>query len=318
MSFIVDIDNNSGFCAGVIRAVSKAEDYISAVRHGGSNRNLFSLGAIVHNDVELNRLENHGLVTIDYDDLNEMVDATGEALLIRAHGEPLKTYQRAKDLGFEIIDCTCPVVLELQKKIKKAYEKQRAVDGQIVLFGKIGHAEVLGLIGQVDNNVVVTENIPMLLENIEQKAIDLTRPIVLFSQTTKSPAEYSELCIRLTEEMAKANGQSIGEFKETGRLKIHNTICSQVATRHSKLTKFAREHDIIVFVAGKSSSNGKVLCELCKSVNIRTYHIESMEDIKQVWFRPEDRVGVCGATSTPRWLLENVGQYIKDNYTPEM
>lgn len=308
----VDIDSNSGFCAGVIRAIGKAEEYLK-----DGDKRLYSLGAIVHNDAELGRLVKQGLVTVDKDDLNEMVDARGEVLLIRAHGEPPQTYRTAESLGFSIIDCTCPVVLRLQEHIRNAYGRI-AGKGQIIIFGKIGHAEVLGLIGQTEGTAIVVENTLMLEESIENGTIRLDIPTEVFSQTTKSPAEYSRLCARLEEEMARYNELSIERFKGRGLLVINETICQQVATRHERLSKFALDHDIIIFVSGKASSNGKVLCDLCKSLNIRTYHIDSVEEIKREWFRADDRVGVCGATSTPKWLLEDVAAHILDlnRYVP--
>lgn len=310
----VDIDTNSGFCAGVIRAIGKAEEFLK------EGERLYSLGAIVHNDAELSRLVGKGLVTIDKEDLEEMVAAEGEVLLIRAHGEPPQTYATAESLGFKIIDCTCPVVLKLQQRIKDAYLKhQEEGKGQIIIFGKIGHAEVLGLIGQTDGTAVVVENIAMLENGVKEGVIKLDVPTEVFSQTTKSPAEYSRLCTRLEEMMAGYNELSVERFKGRGLLTVHNTICSQVATRHERLSKFALEHDIVIFVSGKASSNGKVLCDLCKSLNIRTYHIDSVSEIKREWFRADDKVGVCGATSTPKWLLEEVAQHILDlnKYVPE-
>ena len=310
----VDIDTNSGFCAGVIRAIGKAEEFLK------EGERLYSLGAIVHNDAELSRLVGKGLVTIDKEDLEEMVAADGEVLLIRAHGEPPQTYATAENLGFKIIDCTCPVVLKLQQRIKDAYLRhQEEGKGQIIIFGKIGHAEVLGLIGQTDGTAVVVENIAMLENGVKEGVIKLDVPTEVFSQTTKSPAEYSRLCTRLEEMMAGYNELSVERFKGRGLLNVHNTICSQVATRHERLSKFALEHDIVIFVSGKASSNGKVLCDLCKSLNIRTYHIDSVSEIKREWFRADDKVGVCGATSTPKWLLEEVAQHILDlnKYVPE-
>ena len=301
----VDIDSNSGFCAGVIRAIGKAEEFLA--NNAGSGKNLYSLGAIVHNDAELSRLVAKGLVTIDKEDLEEMVNADGESILIRAHGEPPQTYVQAESLGFSIIDCTCPVVLKLQQRIKEAYVRQQEKgEGQIIIFGKIGHAEVLGLIGQTDGNAIVVENIPMLDELIKEGAVRLDIPTEVFSQTTKSPAEYTMLCNRLKDACCK------------GVVNVHETICSQVATRHDRLSKFALEHDVILFVSGKASSNGKVLCDLCKSLNIRTYHIDSDTEIKREWFRADDKVGVCGATSTPKWLLEEVAQHVLDlnKYVP--
>ncbi len=310
----VDIDSNSGFCAGVIRAIGKAEEFLD-----GKGKNLYSLGAIVHNDAELSRLVDKGLVTIDKEDFREMVNAQGETLLIRAHGEPPQTYEHAGELGFDIIDCTCPVVLKLQQHIKEAYRAQAENGrGQIIIFGKIGHAEVLGLIGQTEGRAIVVENLPMMEELIESGVIGLDIPTEVFSQTTKSPAEYRRLCSKLEEYMAMANELPIERFKGRGLLNVHDTICSQVATRHERLSRFALEHDIILFVSGKASSNGKVLCDLCKSLNIRTYHIDSAEEIKREWFRADDKVGVCGATSTPKWLLEEVANHVLDlnKYVP--
>lgn len=312
----VDIDKNSGFCAGVIRAIGKAEEFLD----GTTDNRLYSLGAIVHNDSELERLSGKGLVTIDKEDFDEMVNADGEVLLIRAHGEPPQTYSRAESLGFQVIDCTCPVVLKLQQRIKEAYLKQQEEGkGQIIIFGKIGHAEVLGLIGQTDGSAIVVENIQMLDEAVAEGRILLDIPTEVFSQTTKSPAEYRGLCAKLEEDMARYNELSVERFKGRGLLAVHDTICSQVATRHERLSKFALEHDLIVFVAGKASSNGKVLCDLCKSLNIRTYHIDSPSEIKREWFRADDKVGVCGATSTPKWLLEETAKYILElnQYVPE-
>ena len=309
----VDIDSNSGFCAGVIRAIGKAEDFL---KDGGR---LYSLGAIVHNDAELSRLVSQGLVTIDKEDLEEMVDANGETLLIRAHGEPPQTYLTAENLGFKIIDCTCPVVLKLQQRIKNAYERiLEGGQGQIIIFGKPGHAEVLGLVGQTDGNAVVVENIAMLEEAIASGSIKLDIPTEVFSQTTKSPAEYSRLCARLEEMMASYSELSIERFKGRHLLNVHDTVCSQVATRHERLSRFALEHDVVIFVSGKASSNGKVLCDLCKSLNIRTYHIDSVGEVKREWFRADDKVGVCGATSTPKWLLEEVAAHILElnKYVP--
>lgn len=312
----VDIDKNSGFCAGVIRAIGKAEEYLD----GNEGKRLFSLGAIVHNDSELARLSEKGLVTIDKEDFDEMIGAEGEVLLIRAHGEPPQTYTRADVLGFEVIDCTCPVVLKLQQRIKEAYIRQlEAGRGQIIIFGKIGHAEVLGLIGQTEGNAVVVENVMMLDKAISEGKIRLDIPTEVFSQTTKSPAEYKSLCSKLEEDMARYNELSVERFKGRGLLSVHDTICSQVATRHERLSRFALDHDIIIFVAGKASSNGKVLCDLCKSLNIRTYHIDSASEIKREWFRADDKVGICGATSTPKWLLEETSAHVLElnKYVPE-
>lgn len=295
MAISVEIDRQSGFCGGVIRAISKAEEYLDK----NPGKSLYSLGAIVHNEAELNRLGEKGLVAIDRSDMEEINGAEGETLLIRAHGEPPETYDTLKTLGFEVIDCTCPVVLKLQKNIREAYERlhSNGNNGQVIIFGKIGHAEVLGLIGQVGGDALVVESKEMFLENVAAGNVLVDGPIEIFSQTTKSPSEYAEICSLLQ-----------GMVKDS--LEVHNTICQQVATRHAELSEFAMTHDVIVFVSGRASSNGKVLCDLCKSVNIRTYHIGEVSELKPEWFRDDDRVGVCGATSTPKWLLEEVAKKI--------
>ncbi|MDO5442521.1 MAG: 4-hydroxy-3-methylbut-2-enyl diphosphate reductase [Bacteroidia bacterium] len=295
MGLNVEIDGSSGFCGGVIRAIGKAEKYLDEA----DGRHLFSLGAIVHNEEELDRLSRKGLVAIDYDDLEEISGAEGETLLIRAHGEPPKTYELADTLGFKVIDCTCPVVLNLQKSIRDAYSRLHPEGGKLIIFGKIGHAEVLGLVGQVDGDALVVENLEMLQDAISRGEVDVNLPVEVFSQTTKSPSEYDGLC------------NYLASVVREGKLLVHDTICSQVATRHEKLSQFALNHDVIVFVSGNASSNGKVLCEWCRSVNIRTYHIGSVSEIKKEWFRESDRVGVCGATSTPRWLLEKVASALE-------
>lgn len=299
----VEIDKNSGFCGGVIRAINRAESFLQ----NNKGRNLYSLGAIVHNDAELSRLQGLGLTAIDYEDLSQIRDASGMTLLIRAHGEPPATYLHAEALGFEIVDCTCPVVLDLQRSIREAYARcsREGRGGQIVIFGQIGHAETLGLMGQV-NGAVVIENMQMLVQAIADGRLDLACPVEIFSQTTKSPAEYSEVCGYLKEEMASKTGMDKEAFEASEMLRVHNTICTQVATRQARLTEFAARHDIVIFLSGKASSNGKVLSSLCRKTNIRTYHIESPKELKAGWFREDDNVGICGATSTPRWLLEDV------------
>ena len=291
----VEIDRNSGFCGGVIRAIGTAERILAG---GGC---LYSLGAIVHNEEELGRLQALGLVTIDTDDLEQMEGpVTGETLLIRAHGEPPQVYERARALGFELVDCTCPVVLELQKKIREAHERLSGRGGQIVIFGKIGHPEVLGLVGQVDGGVLVVETLEQLQAKLADGSLRTDRDIELFSQTTMSPDGYEQVRKLLSDVMDGAS------------LEVHDTICRQVASRRRELSDFARLHDAVVFVSGKESSNGKVLCERCRSANIRTWHVGSAAELRREWFRPEDRVGVCGATSTPGWLLEEVAQAIKN------
>lgn len=305
MSLKVEIDKHSGFCGGVIRAISQAEEYLK--EHQNS---LYSLGAIVHNEEELNRLAKKGLKTLEKEEFNNIKQANSNPLLIRAHGEPPKTYITAQNAGFDIIDCTCPVVLRLQKKIKSAWEQLKKDNGELVIFGKPGHAEVLGLMGQTNGEAIVVKDCEMLLEAIESKKLLLNSKVEIFSQTTKSPSEYKELCSLLENKMAEKRGESLGKFRERNLFRAHDTICRQVASRHSDLVEFAKKHDIIIFVAGKASSNGKVLCDLCNSVNTRTYHVTGADKLNANWFKENDNVGVCGATSTPKWLLENVAKKI--------
>ena len=304
----VEIDRNSGFCGGVIRAIDGAEKLLA------ENGLLYSLGAIVHNEAELSRLQAKGLVTLaslaaapESFPSSPEKGSDGKApvsackmLLIRAHGEPPQTYSLACEMGFKVVDFTCPVVLNIQKSIREAYERN-APDGQIVIFGKIGHAEVLGLVGQVDGKAVVVENAAQLEDALSDGRIDASRHIDIFSQTTKSPVEYEGICRILSQKMVSPD-----------LLAVHNTICTQVASRHSELSGFAKSHDVIVFVSGRESSNGRVLSDLCKSVNPRTWCVVDASELRPDWFRPEDNVGVCGATSTPKWLLEDVAERIKN------
>lgn len=291
MGLTVEIDPGSGFCGGVIRAISRAETFLE------NEGKLYSLGSIVHNEAELDRLSRSGLETVD--SLKDL--PSGATVLIRAHGEPPRTYRDAETLGVRIIDCTCPVVLKLQQHIREAYARLHADgrNGQLILFGKIGHAEVLGLVGQVGGDALVVENLAMLEDAVKKGLLRTDAPAEIFSQTTKSPSEYAGICRWLEERMP-------------GLITVHDTICAQVATRHEALSDFARNHDVIVFVAGSSSSNGRVLCELCRSVNPRTHRIGSVDELLPEWFSPGDTVGICGATSTPKWLLEEVGDAVRN------
>lgn len=291
----VEIDAGSGFCGGVIRAIKAAEDRLSAC--GGR---LYSLGAIVHNEEELSRLESLGLVTVDSSKLDSLERSEGEPLLIRAHGEPPEVYRRAAALGYSVIDCTCPVVLKLQKDIREAYARLGG-RGTLVIFGKQGHPEVLGLVGQVGGDVLVIQNPARAVELVENGTLRTDSDIELFSQTTMDPDGYGELCSYL-------RGRMLGG----ARLNVHDTICRQVASRHRELAEFAKSHDVIVFVSGRESSNGKVLFDLCRGVNPRTYHVLSASGLKPEWFRPGDSAGVCGATSTPKWLLEKVAAEVEN------
>lgn len=289
MSLQVEIDPYSGFCGGVIRAIGKAEEFLS--RSG----RLYSLGAIVHNEKELTRLSAKGLVAVEKSFLEG--DGAGKTLLIRAHGEPPETYALAAGKGFKVIDCTCPVVLQLQRRIREAYTRVKPLGGQVIIFGKVGHAEVLGLVGQVGGDALVVENMDMLQAAFEAGRVCPDGPVEVFSQTTKSPSEYAAICAEL-------------QSRLQGPVTVHDTICRQVSSRHAQLTAFARSHDALVFVAGRESSNGKVLFNLCKGVNDRTFHVGGPEEVLPGWFEAGDRVGVCGATSTPKWLLEAVAQKI--------
>lgn len=274
----VNIDSNSGFCFGVVYAIEMAEDYLDEF---GS---LFCLGDIVHNDKEVQRLENKGLKIIDHEELRSLKDST---VLIRAHGEPPETYRIALENNIELIDASCPVVLKLQNRVRNAYDSK----AQIVIYGKPGHAEVNGLIGQTQQEAI------LITTEADLDKIDYSRPVQLFSQTTKSTAGFYKMKALIE--------QHATEFK------MNDTICRQVSNRDVQLRTFATEHDIILFVSGKKSSNGKVLFEVCRSVNPRTYFISDIDELENDWILPDDKVGICGATSTPMWLMENVAEAVK-------
>ncbi len=278
MKVKIEIDSDSGFCNGVVRAVRTAEKNLA------NHNELYSLGAIVHNNSELDRLKKNGLKVIDKEQMQLLSDTT---VLIRAHGEPPSTYSLAKERNITLLDCTCPVVLQLQKKIADTA-------GQIVIFGKIGHAEVNGLVGRAEGRAVVVENLD------QTDKVDYTRPVNIFSQTTKDPDEFEQVCNKIRARMPRAD-----------MLTIHNTICRQVAQRHLRLSGFARSHNVIIFVSGKESSNGKVLYELCRQNNPRSYNIQSLSEIDRHWFKNGDSVGVCGATSTPKWQLTSCATFLK-------
>lgn len=292
----VEIDQHSGCCNGVRRAIEQAENVLA------QRGNLFSLGAIVHNDTEMDRLHQRGLSTIGYEDLKRLKDTV---VLFRAHGEPPAVYNIAKENNITVVDCTCPVVLQLQKRIAATYMEISPYGGSVLIFGKKGHAEVNGLIGQVDGNAVVVERVEGIEKALHENNIDLTRPIALFSQTTKDPIQFERLGDILRGKVLQACGND-------SHLSIFNTICRQVSSRHPNLVEFAKSHTIIIFVCGKESSNGKILSELCRSVNPRTYSVEHHDEIDPQWFDSEDFAGICGATSTPKWQLEEVANYLKN------
>lgn len=292
----IEIDEHSGCCNGVTRAIKQAETFLDS--HGV----LHSLGAIVHNNTELDRLREKGLRVIGYDDFSTL---EGSVVLFRAHGEPPYIYKLAKEHNIQIIDCTCPVVLQLQKKIASTYKSIAPIGGQIVIFGKRGHAEVNGLIGQVEGRAIVVEKVEDIVSLTGNNTIDVSKPIALFSQTTKDPYQYFELGKALKNEIVSQGGD--GE-----NLQIFDTICKQVSSRHSNLIEFAKGHSVIIFVCGKESSNGRILSELCRQANRRTYQVEHQSEINPQWLSAEDFVGICGATSTPKWQLEAVAEYLKD------
>lgn len=272
----IEIDNGSGFCFGVTTAIKKAEEELA------KGTQLYCLGDIVHNGMECERLKRMGLITINHEEMSRLHDAT---VLLRAHGEPPATYQLAKDNNIEIIDATCPVVLQLQRRIKAQYESQP--DSQIVIFGKNGHAEVLGLVGQTQGHAIVIEK----FEDVMQ--LDFTRNIYLYSQTTKSLDEFRRIINYIQQHIS--NGATFLSF---------DTICRQVANRMPNIKAFASRHDLVLFVCGHKSSNGKVLYGECKSVNQNTYQIEGPSEIDSSWLKGIATVGICGATSTPKWLME--------------
>jgi 4-hydroxy-3-methylbut-2-enyl diphosphate reductase len=272
-SLQVAIDSNSGFCFGVVYAIQMAEDILEEQGY------LFCLGDIVHNDEEVERLQKRGLRIINHE---QMAELHNEAVLIRAHGEPPETYQLAMQNNLTLIDASCPVVLKLQNRIKTSYDKK----DKIFIYGKHGHAEVMGLLGQTGNEAVVFENMEELLQH------ELPANITLYSQTTKSTDSFYRIK---------------GELEERGyEVNANDTICRQVSNRDKDLRKFAAKFDKIIFVSGTKSSNGKVLYQVCKDTNADTYFISKVEELQSSWFRPGDSVGICGATSTPMWLMENV------------
>lgn len=280
----VEIDNDSGFCFGVLSAIGKAEDEL---RHGGR---LFCLGDIVHNGMECERLQGLGLQTINHEQLSSL---KGAKVLLRAHGEPPSTYQTAQRNGITLIDATCPVVLKLQQRIHRQYQELDPSTGQIVIFGQKGHAEVLGLVGQTDGTAIVIES----ADDIDR--IDFSKDIFLYSQTTKSASSYSQLI------------EKIAQRVPSDRKFVHNnTVCGQVSHRRENIREFASRHDVILFVSGRKSSNGKVLFSECLNVNPRSYMIESKEDIDFKKLEGAESVGICGATSTPKWLMEECREYI--------
>ena len=277
----IEIDNGSGFCFGVTTAIRKAEEELA------KGTALYCLGDIVHNGMECERLKQLGLITIDHEQMAQLHDVK---VLLRAHGEPPETYELARRNNIEIIDATCPVVLQLQKKIKRQYE---AGVPTIVIFGKPGHAEVMGLVGQTGGNAIVIAHFD------DVKKLDFSRDIYLYSQTTKSLDEFHRIIAYIQEHISpEAHFQSF------------DTICRQVANRMPNISKFAAKHDLILFVCGRKSSNGRVLFEECQRVNPNSHLIEGANEIDPSWLEGITSVGICGATSTPKWLMEQCREYL--------
>jgi 4-hydroxy-3-methylbut-2-enyl diphosphate reductase len=282
---VIEIDEGSGFCFGVTRAIGKAEEELS------NGKNLYCLGDIVHNGKECNRLQQLGLITIGHQEFNTLKDAN---VLLRAHGEPPSTYQKASENNIHIIDATCPVVLHLQERIRKEYLGDKGHKKQIVIFGKNGHAEVLGLVGQTEGTAIVIESPD------EVSQLDFTRDISLYSQTTKSLDGFRSIVEYIQEHISPS-----------ATFKYADTICRQVANRMPHIRDFATRHDVILFVCGKKSSNGRVLFSQCLGVNPRSYTIDTASEVDPSWLNECDSIGICGATSTPKWLMEECKVHIQ-------
>lgn len=275
----IEIDKESGFCFGVTTAIRKAEEELS------KGTPLYCLGDIVHNGQECERLKAMGLVTINHEEYAKLKNVK---VLLRAHGEPPETYRIAAENNIEIIDATCPVVLRLQKRIKQEYTlKEPGREKQIVIYGKNGHAEVLGLVGQTNGEAIVIEKIE------EVNKIDLNKDVRLYSQTTKSLDEFRQIVSYIEK-----------NINPSASFQYFDTICRQVANRMPNIRKFAASHDVILFVCGQKSSNGKILYHECVEVNPRTYQVDRPEDIDKCWFENAKSIGICGATSTPKWLMD--------------
>lgn len=289
---VVEIDRQSGFCFGVQNAVEIAE---KALLKG---EKVFSLGPIVHNDKEVERLSALGLVSIDHDEFRNLKNCK---VLIRAHGEPPATYITAGNNNITIIEATCPIVKRLQSKIKDTWLNIMETNGQVVIFGKAGHAEVVGLLGQINNKGILVTG----TDDIQK--IDVTKPVYLFSQTTMSVKEYGNFTDTLRSKMHEA-----GVSDPEKNLIINKTICGQVSNREPHLKAFAKKHDIIVFVSGRESSNGKMLYSVCRNVNPDTHFVSSPEELDLKWFKGKNSVGICGATSTPKWLIEKIQDIISN------
>jgi 4-hydroxy-3-methylbut-2-enyl diphosphate reductase len=286
----VEIDKKSGFCFGVRNAVEIAEKALML------GERVFSLGPIVHNDKEVERLSLLGLVSIDHEQFRKLRNCK---VLVRAHGEPPETYSTAEKNNITIIEATCPIVKKLHSGIRETWEKFKKDNGQIVIFGKPGHAEVVGLLGQTDNEGILISN------PSDTDKIDFSRPVALFSQTTMDLSEFNSVKKLIYNKMKEH-----GVLDPVQYLLVKNTVCGQVSNREPDLKAFARKHDIVIFVSGKESSNGRMLYSICKSVNPDTHFVSSSEEIEKSWFDGKRSAGICGATSTPKWLIENISDFV--------
>ncbi|HRR05084.1 MAG TPA: 4-hydroxy-3-methylbut-2-enyl diphosphate reductase [Bacteroidales bacterium] len=287
----ITIDKNSGFCFGVIHAIESAEKYLKKYKH------LYSLGDIVHNNEEMKRLISLGLEVISFEQFKQLKNTR---VLIRAHGEPPATYKIAEENQIELIDATCCVVLALQQRIKEKFLDEQNEEGQILIFGKKGHAEVVGLLGQTENKgIVITST-----QDIDR--IDFSKPATLYSQTTQNLDEYNQIIEEIKERYDKSGKAPLFSY--------HDTICRRVVNRAKEIQKFASQHDKIIFVSGEKSSNGLYLFSLCKEANPSSFFISYLEQLDSITFLKEETIGICGATSTPMWLMEDVAKRVKEHF----
>jgi 4-hydroxy-3-methylbut-2-en-1-yl diphosphate reductase len=285
----ITIDTHSGFCFGVVYAIEMAEDILR------NEDSLYCLGDIVHNNKEVERLNALGLKVIDHNELHHLKDCK---VLIRAHGEPPSTYELALKNNIQLLDASCPVVLKLQNQIKGGYEQIKQINGQVIIFGKEGHAEVVGLLGQTNNNAIIVASVKDL------DKIDFTKSIYIYSQTTKSPKAYQEITLEIEKRVKMTANTNIKYI-------VNDTLCRQVSGREPQLKRFSNINDVIIFVSGRKSSNGKMLYQSCKDENHNSYFISDVDELKSDWFIGANSVGICGATSTPRWLMESIEEAIQ-------
>jgi 4-hydroxy-3-methylbut-2-en-1-yl diphosphate reductase len=282
----VEIDTGAGFCFGVEKTIKMAEKELA------ENGQINCLGEIVHNEAEINRLEDKGMVTVPHDDFNKLKNTT---VLIRAHGEPPETYNKAKQDNITIIEATCPVVLKLQSRVRDAFRRMSEVNGQVLIAGKKNHPEIIGLAGQTGYQAIIIE------QEKDADRVDYSRPAELFAQTTLGVEKFRKIQEIITERSREAGNTGI---------KVHNTFCGQVSNRVPGLIRFCKDHDVIIFVSGKNSSNGKALFEACRNVNPRSYHLSSPDEFDPAWINGAETVGISGSTSTPRWLMQKVAKKI--------